>query len=114
MEKGKIKFYNPEKRFGFIIPSNPEILNNVSNEDIYFKPEGLSNAFSDCEGLLVTGRRVDFQISKKDTTKGISIMAVNIIPEISNTKTKKPRVKDFRNADVGGYVLANRGKYERE
>ncbi len=114
MEKGKIKFYNPDKKFGFIVPNNPEILNNVSNQDIYFKATGLSNAFMDCEGLLVTGRLVTFEVSKKSTSKGISLMAINIVPEISNKPVKTPKVKDFRYADVSGAVLSNRGKYERE
>lgn len=77
---GKIKFYNPEKKFGFIIPESIKELSQLPNQEVYFNPYMLADLAKDSAHLLTAGRAVTFTLSIKETKKGINAMAVDLIP----------------------------------
>ncbi len=70
--KGKIKLFNPEKGYGFIIP-----FGNPTNEDVFFHA---SEVFG--EALFKKGDPVEFNLI--DSPKGRH--AINVIGGIKNVK----------------------------
>jgi len=64
MNTGIVKFYNEEKRFGFITPSE-------GGKDIFVHSNGVKN------GQLIEGAKVQFET--ESTPKGLSAINVEVI-----------------------------------
>lgn len=73
MEKGKIKFYNEEKGFGFIIPEK-------GGDDIFFHVSGLSEGTA--EALLKENEDVEYNI--KNGKRGLNATDIELQNRVKN------------------------------
>ena len=64
MKNGTVKFYNPEKAFGFITPDE-------GGKDIFIHKSGIKS------GVLVDGVKVQYEV--EDTPKGLNAIDVEVI-----------------------------------
>ena len=64
MATGKVKFYNDDKRFGFIAPDE-------GGKDVFVHASGIKS------GRLVEGSKVNYEL--EETPKGLSATDVEVI-----------------------------------
>lgn len=66
MQTGTVKFYNPEKAFGFITPEN-------GGKDIFVHKTGIK------QGILDEGTKVQF--NTESTDRGMNAIEVEVIED---------------------------------
>ena len=77
MTTGTIKFYNPTKWFGFIIPSDP----SDGGENVFVHVTGIIREDADEEVILQEGDRVEYEVT--EGPKGLNAINVRRLPALA-------------------------------